>query len=129
MKIWDYLPSEAFTNRIMRVFGFLFFLGSMLVTMARWTGGVDEKLDMLADKLEQRRIQDSFQYQEIEIRTDALKDSVRSIQGTADELKECKQITALQGNKISDMRSSIDWLSGRVHRLENLLLEDKEKKR
>ena len=97
--------------------------------MARWTGGVDEKLDMLADKLEQRRIQDSFQYQEIEIRTDALKDSVRSIQGTADELKECKQITALQGNKISDMRSSIDWLSGRVHRLENLLLEDKEKKR
>ncbi len=97
--------------------------------MARWTGVVDEKLDILSDKLEQRRIQDSFQYQELEIRTDALKESVHRIQGTADELKECKKITGQQGKKITDMGSSIDWLSGRVHRLEDLIKEQQKGER
>src|SRR6266550_1369280 len=129
MKLWDYLPSEAFINRAMRVLGFLFFLGSTLVTLARWTGVVDEKLDFLAGKIEQRRLEDSFHYQELQIRTDALKESMQRVQGTADELKECKRTTNQQGKKIADMQSAVDWLSGHVHRLEDLLLEDKEKKR
>lgn len=101
--------------------GFLFFLASTLFTMARWTGVVDEKLDILADKIEQRRIDDSFQYQELKIKTDALTESMDRVRGATEQLKECKRTTDSQGRKLINLGNAVDWLSGRVKHLEDIV--------
>ena len=125
MNILDkfHVPSEDVVNRIIRIAGFLFFVASTLFTMGRWAATVDQKLDTLADNIEERRKDDSFHYQELQIKNDALHESINHVEGTAEELKACKEATEKQGRRITNLGNAVDWLSGRVKHLEEVVKE------
>ena len=84
---------------------------------------MDQKLDMLADKIEERRKDDSFHYQELQIKNDALHESISRVEGTAEELKACKEATEKQGRRLVNLGNAVDWLSGRVKHLEEVVKE------